>query len=99
MTLTCTAEESMTDNLEEARPVCFSLGIMAWNEETSIQQTLESLFQQSVFQKLALRHERCELFCLANGCTDETVALASELFRHLTREHPYGQVITARVVD
>lgn len=99
MTLTCTAEESMTDIREEVRPIRFSLGIMAWNEEASIRQTLESLFQQSVFQKLALRHERCELFCLANGCTDGTVALASELFQQLTREHPYGQVITTRVMD
>jgi glycosyltransferase involved in cell wall biosynthesis len=99
MTLTSTAEQSMTDNIAGVSRVCFSLGIMAWNEETSIRQTLESLFQQSVFQKLALRHERCELFCLANGCTDGTVALASELFQRLTREHPYGQVITARVVD
>lgn len=80
-------------------PVCFSLGIMAWNEEASIGQTLQSLFQQSVFKKLARRRERCELFCLANGCTDRTVAMANHLFRQLKEAHPYGQVITVRVVD
>jgi hypothetical protein len=98
MTLPSIAEKR-SSNHEKAMSVCFSLGIMAWNEEASIRQTLESLFQQSVFQKLALRHERCELFCIANGCTDRTVTVAGDLFRQLTREHPYAQVITARVVD
>ncbi|HZP59834.1 MAG TPA: glycosyltransferase family 2 protein [Opitutaceae bacterium] len=98
MTLPCIAEEKPNDE-EETRPICFSLGIMAWNEEESIRQALVSLFQQSVFQKLALRHERCELFCIANGCTDRTAALASELFRQLKRRHPYAQVITTHVVD
>jgi hypothetical protein len=99
MTFPSTAEQSMTESLERVMPVCFSLGIVAWNEEASIRQALESLFQQSVFQKLALRRERCEVFCLANGCTDGTVALAGELFQQLTRNHPYGQVVTTRVVD
>jgi hypothetical protein len=98
MTLTSIAENKPS-NHEETMPVCFSLGIMAWNEEASIRQTLVSLSYQSIFQKLALRHERCEILCLANGCTDGTVALASDLFRQLAREHPYAPFITARVVD
>src|SRR5580700_4217458 len=98
MTLPSIAEKR-SGNHEKAMSVRFSLGIMAWNEEASIRQTLESLFQQSVFQKLAVRHERCELFCLANGCTDGTVAVAGELFQQLTSEHPYASFISARVVD
>ena len=80
-------------------PVVFSLGIMAWNEELSLTQTLESLFQQSVFEKLALRHERCEIFCIANGCTDRTAVLAEEIFERLMCEHPYAHTIATRVVD
>jgi glycosyltransferase involved in cell wall biosynthesis len=54
-----------------------SIGILAWNEEESIRPMLESLLRQSVFRYLAARGEGCEIICLANGCTDETVAAAA----------------------
>ena len=50
---------------------------MAWNEEASIGPMLGSLFRQSIFQRLAERGPGCEVICLANGCTDRTVAVAA----------------------
>ena len=79
--------------------VCFSLGILAWNEEKSIGKVLDSLFQQSVFQRLAARGERCEIVLVANGCTDGTVSVAKAKFDLMRAEHPYAQVINARVLN
>jgi glycosyltransferase involved in cell wall biosynthesis len=80
-------------------PVTLSIGIMAWNEETSIGPMLASLFQQSVFAQLAARRERCEVICLANGCTDRTVAIAEEICARVEREHPARPGLSARVAD
>jgi len=78
-------------------PVALSIGIMAWNEEVSIVPMLASLFEQSIFAHLAARHERCEVICLANGCTDGTVAVASEIFGRAQRELPARRGWSARV--
>lgn len=86
-------------NDHEQNPICLSLGIMAWNEESSIRATLESLFQQSIFSRLNARHERCEILCLANGCTDRTTEVAREVFAQMEREHPYAEAFVARVVE
>jgi len=72
---------------------------MAWNEENSIRATLESLFRQTVFEKLGTRHRRCEIICIANGCTDRTVEVAREMFNRLVQDHPHGDFISARVVE
>lgn len=80
-------------------PLCFSLGIMAWNEERGLSRTLESLFQQSVFRELASRGQRCEIFCVANGCTDRTAEVARAVFRRMEFTHHYAATFTARVVD
>lgn len=80
-------------------PITLSLGIMAWNEEAAILPMLESLFQQSLFAHVAARHERCEIICLANGCTDRTVAVATEMFARMKREHPARDAWTARVAN
>ena len=61
-------------------PVGLSIGIMAWNEESSLGPMLDSLFAQTIFARLAARGERCEVVCLANGCTDRTVDVAGEIF-------------------
>ncbi len=86
-------------NLSEHRPVSLSIGIMAWNEADGIGRTLESLFQQSVFERLALRHERCEILCLANGCTDRTVPVTEEFFGEVRRRHPWRETFDAQVRD
>ncbi|MGH7995816.1 MAG: glycosyltransferase [Opitutaceae bacterium] len=80
-------------------PVLLSIGILAWNEERSIGPMLESLFRQSLFGRLAKRRVRCEIVCLANGCTDRTVAIAWAVFRRMEAEHPDRAGFAARVVD
>src|SRR5476649_1933574 len=80
-------------------PVTLSIGIMAWNEEASIVPMLASLFEQTIFAHLAARNERCEVVCLANGCTDRTVAVADEIFARMQREHPARCALSARVAD
>ncbi len=72
---------------------------MAWNEEDSIRTTLESLFRQSIFEKLGARRRRCEIFCIANGCTDRTVEVAREVFARMSDEHLHAESFSARVVE
>jgi glycosyltransferase involved in cell wall biosynthesis len=80
-------------------PIALSIGIMAWNEEASIVPMLASLFGQSLFAHLAARGECCEIICLANGCTDRTVAVATEIFTRMEREHPARRGWRTRVAD
>jgi len=42
---------------------------------------------------------RCEIICLANGCTVRTVAVATEIFARMAREHPARHGWRARVAD
>lgn len=88
----------MTPSPHEPTTV-LSIGIMAWNEEVSIVPMLASLFEQSIFAHLAARGERCEVVCLANGCTDRTVAVAAEIFATMNRDHPARRGLVARVED
>ncbi len=81
------------------RPVALSIGILAWNEEASIGPMLESLFAQSIFRLLAERGERCEIICLANGCTDHTVAVTRGIFKRAEYNHPYREGLHAWVAD
>src|SRR5687767_7816027 len=82
-----------------SRPVVLSIGMMAWNEEKSIVTTLQSLFEQSVFEKLAARGEQCEIVVLANGCKDRTVQVARDFFARVERDHPSRVAFSARVED
>jgi glycosyltransferase involved in cell wall biosynthesis len=75
-------------------PIVLSIGIMAWNEETSIGPMLASLFRQSIFSHLA-----CEVICLANGCTDKTAEVAGAIFADVEREHPARGGVRAWVAD
>ncbi len=61
--------------------------------------TLESLFRQSAFERLSLRHEACEVVVVANACTDRTVAVVRAFFDKMDREHPWSESIVARVID
>lgn len=80
-------------------PIVLSIGIMAWNEEDSIRSTLESLFRQSVFERLCTRHEQCEIIVVANACTDRTVAVARDVFEKMERAHPWAAGFCGRVID
>ena len=48
-----------------------SIGVLAHNEELNIAKTLQSLFTQDVFQRFST-----EIIIVANGCADETAAIA-----------------------
>lgn len=72
---------------------------MAWNEEDSILTTLESLFRQSVFERLCARREQVEILVLANGCHDRTVPIARAFFERMEHEHHWPDGFSARVID
>ncbi|HEY1108831.1 MAG TPA: glycosyltransferase family A protein [Opitutaceae bacterium] len=80
-------------------PVVLSIGIMAWNEADSICTTLESLFRQTVFERLVERRAQCEIVVVANACTDATVAVTRAFFEKMKREHPWSAGFTTHVVD
>jgi glycosyltransferase involved in cell wall biosynthesis len=76
-----------------------AIGIIAWNEEAAISAMLESLFAQTFFAELAAKGMRCEIICVANGCTDRTASVATEIFDKHSREHPWHKAFSARVVE
>src|ERR1041385_6548271 len=76
-----------------------SIGIIAWNEQEAIVPMLNSLLAQTVFVELAKRGLGCELFCIANGCTDRTAAVASDIFERQARESSQREVLSCEVVE
>ncbi|HZP60154.1 MAG TPA: glycosyltransferase [Opitutaceae bacterium] len=80
-------------------PTCFSVGLIARNGENTIRSTLEAVFQQSLFARLSACSGRCEVFCIACGCTDRTAEIAREVLARMEREHPHPQAFTARVAE
>lgn len=82
-----------------ARPFTCAIGIIAWNEEAAIAATLETIFAQTLLAELAARNLRCEITCVANGCTDRTAAVVREIFERQAREHPCKDSFSARVVE
>jgi len=86
----------MTNGDQTAVP-CISIAVRAWNEEKAIRRTLESLFQQSLFEELNKRGEHCEVLCVPNGCTDRTAETASAVFAEQETLHPFAGAFTCRV--
>ena len=76
-----------------------SIAIFAWNEERAIESTLQSLFEQSVFDHLRQRQLQGEVICVANGCTDGTVAVAKEFVGGVMLQHPDREVLRCWVAD
>ncbi|HWQ91639.1 MAG TPA: glycosyltransferase [Clostridia bacterium] len=76
-----------------------SIGIIAWNEQDAIAPTITSLLRQTLFERLASRHLVAEIVCVANGCTDATVAVATKTFSSLLAQHTHRDHIIARVAD
>ncbi|WP_017327479.1 glycosyltransferase family 2 protein [Synechococcus sp. PCC 7336] len=62
-----------------------SIGILAHNEASNIQRTLESLFRQTVFHKAEIA-SAVEVMVVANGCGDRTVEIATAALTRLARE-------------
>ncbi|HEY3861993.1 MAG TPA: glycosyltransferase [Verrucomicrobiae bacterium] len=76
-----------------------SIGIVAWNEEAGLGPMLRFLFEQSIFQELNGCGWKCEVICLANGCTDRTAEMAKEIFAAHQREHPERAAFRLRVAE
>lgn len=76
-----------------------SIGIIAWNEEDSIENTLESLFAQSIFECVTAAGVECEVVCVANGCSDRTPDIVREVFRRRSEAVGGGTGVRCRLVE
>jgi glycosyltransferase involved in cell wall biosynthesis len=72
-------------DIHSAGDISISLGILAWNEESNIARTIESIFKQSIFDRWNHLFEKIEIICVANGCTDDTAKVARKA---LTLDYP-----------
>jgi len=84
-------------NAQPIAPPRVSIAVRAWNEEAVIRRTLESLFEQSLFEELAKRGERAEVVCIPNGCTDDTAGVALSVFIEQKKKHRFAKSFTCRV--
>ena len=80
-------------------PICISLGILVWNEEEAIGPALQSVFRQSLFSELRFRRLGCEIMCVANGCTDRTAAIATNIFREQSQTHAFKNAFSCCTVE
>lgn len=74
-----------------------SVGVVAWNEESSIAAALESILSQTLFQKAGKLAVETELIVIANGCTDRTVDITAGLFEKKRTGFPPGGPVTLRL--
>jgi len=93
-----TAEECQPGRNGVSRSA-ISIGILAWNEEEAIGATLESLFAQTLFAKLAANGLHCEILCVTNGCTDRTPEIVSEVCEQQQAVHPHRASFIARACN
>src|SRR5579883_58702 len=97
---TVVAQIVMTSDPTNVQPSPhLSIAIFAWNEEDSIGGTLQSLLQQSLFGELSSRQLRCDVICVANGCTDRTAAVAQQVFDATHGSHPFRNAWTGRAFN
>lgn len=64
------------------------LGILAWNEESSIAATIASLVGQSLLKRADDREFLVEILVVPNGCTDQTPRIADEALKNLGDAFP-----------
>jgi glycosyltransferase involved in cell wall biosynthesis len=74
-----------------------SVGVVAWNEESSIVLALESILKQSIFRNAQRFGCETELIVIANGCTDRTVEVTADFFEKARREFPEGGPVRLRL--
>jgi glycosyltransferase involved in cell wall biosynthesis len=65
-----------------------SIGILAWNEEASIAQTIQSVFAQSLADHLVATGGNLELVIVPNGCSDQTAAVAAQACQQFASTRP-----------
>lgn len=68
-----------------------SIGILAHNEAVSISTTLQSLFQQSLFNEPD-PHKVIEVVVVPNGCTDETAEVSRTTLEALVKRSPHPNI-------
>jgi glycosyltransferase involved in cell wall biosynthesis len=76
-----------------------SIGILAWNEEATIEATLRSLFQQSIFSEIGRRNLRAEVVCVLNGCSDNTPTIAGRVLEQPPLDTAVADSVSCRVVN
>lgn len=91
--------EMTLDELSRCELPYVSMAIFAWNEERAIESTLRSLLKQDLYAHLARRKLRCEIICVANGCTDRTAEVAGEVMERLAERHPDRGALQCRVAN
>src|SRR5438270_11582046 len=84
-------------NAQPIAPPRVSIAVRAWNEEAVIRRTLESIFEQTLFEELSKRGERVEVVCIPNGCTDDTAGAALGVFIEQKKRHPFAKTFSCRV--
>ena len=90
---------TLSPHTSDSARIRLSIGILAWNEEDAIRHTLESLFLQSIFYKLAKRDQKIEILLVTNGCTDGTLAIGQKILEHQSHSHRFRKALSCRVVD
>lgn len=80
-------------------PVALSVGILVPSADIAIGDALESLFRQSVFERLCTRHEQCELLVIAHEGAEATIAQARSIFDRMERRHVWHDAFSARVIE
>ncbi len=76
-----------------------TVGVLAWNEESSIAAALDSILSQSVFSEAGRLGIRAELIVVANGCTDRTVEVTAGFFEKKRIEFPEGGPVELRLEE
>jgi len=96
-------EQQSKPNLEDASgrsaedSVRVSIGILAYNEESSIAGTIESILEQSIVTDPPAGWQ-VEIVCVPNGCTDRTAEVAEKALAGITDRSEHSHV-TAKVVS
>jgi glycosyltransferase involved in cell wall biosynthesis len=76
-----------------------SVGVVAWNEESSIAAALQSILKQTIFRNARSLGFETELIVVANGCTDRTVDVTAELFQKMRGEFPQISGVRLRLEE
>lgn len=76
-----------------------SVGVVAWNEESSIVAALQSILKQTVFRNARSLGFETELIVIANGCTDSTVDVTASFFQKKRGEFPQISGVRLRLEE